>query len=165
MALKILGGFLLALSGFSTGCMFSKKLVSRRNFFKSIIRFISALSTQIRYNTADIFTLASIAAETAELEFFDVSDKRGRPFYSVWSEKISLIPSRYGLNSGDKRLLLELGEQLGKTDVEGQLKHLELYETVFKKQLSDSENDVIKKSKLYKTMGFFVGTAAALMMI
>lgn len=165
MALKIFGGLLLALSGFSAGWFFSKKLTMRKNFFKSIVCFVSALSTQIRYSTADIFTLVSLGARTAELDIFDIADENGTPFYTAWSNRVNAIPSRYGLKSSDRQLLLEFGEQLGKTDVEGQLKHLELYEAVFKNQLSNAENEIKKKSKLYKTMGFFVGTAAALMMI
>ena len=97
--------------------------------------------------------------------FFEISDETGNPFYEIWSGRVSVIPSKFGLKNSDRVLLLEFGEQLGKTDVDGQLKHLELYEELFKKQLTDAENEINKKSKLYKTMGFFVGTAAALMII
>ena len=96
---------------------------------------------------------------------FEISDETGTPFYRIWSERVNAIPAKFGLKKGDAALLLEFGEQLGKTDVDGQLKHLELYEALFKKQLTDAENEINKKSKLYKTMGFFVGTAAALMII
>lgn len=165
MALKILGGFLLVLSGFSAGWFCSKKLLMRRNFFKKFLCFVSNLSTQLRYSTSDIFTLVSLSASISGLDFFEISDETGTPFYKVWSERVSEIPAKIGLKNSDRTLLLEFGEQLGKTDVDGQLKHLELYEALFKKQLTDAENEITKKSKLYKTMGFFVGTAAALMII
>ena len=165
MALKILGGLLLVLSGFSAGWFCSKKLLMRKDFFKRIISFISNLSTQLRYSTSDIFTLVSLSANTSGLELFEISDETGTPFYRIWSERVNAIPAKFGLKKGDAALLLEFGEQLGKTDVDGQLKHLELYEALFKKQLTDAENEINKKSKLYKTMGFFVGTAAALMII
>lgn len=165
MALKILGGLLLVLSGFSAGWFCSKKLLMRRNFFKKFLCFVSNLSTQLRYSTSDIFTLVSLSASTSGLNFFEISNETGTPFYKVWSERVSEIPAKIGLKNSDRQLLLEFGEQLGKTDVDGQLKHLELYEALFKKQLTDAENEITKKSKLYKTMGFFVGTAAALMII
>lgn len=165
MALKILGGLLLVLSGFSAGWFCSKKLLMRKDFFKRIITFVSNLSTQLRYSTSDIFTLVSLAAETGGLDFFEIREEIGTPFYDIWIERVRKIPSKIGLKNSDKALLLEFGEQLGKTDVDGQLKHLELYEALFKKQLTDAENEINKKSKLYKTMGFFVGTAAALMII
>lgn len=165
MALKILGGFLLVLSGFSAGWFCSRKLLMRKDFFKRIIGFITNLSTQLRYSTSDIFTLVSLSACTSGLDFFEISDETGTPFYKVWSERVSEIPTKFGLKNSDRQLLLEFGEQLGKTDVDGQLKHLELYEALLKKQLTDAENEINKKSKLYKTMGFFVGTAVALMII
>ena len=165
MALKILGGLLLVLSGFSAGWFCSRKLSMRRNFFKKFLCFVSNLSTQLRYSTSDIFTLVSLSASTSGLAFFEISEESGTPFYKVWSERVSEIPAKFGLKNSDRTLLLEFGEQLGKTDVDGQLKHLELYNALFKKKLTDSENEINKKSKLYKTMGFFVGTAAALMII
>ena len=75
------------------------------------------------------------------------------------------IPKGYALKKSDTDLLLEFGSHLGKTDVEGQLKHIELYRQLFEKQLEAAEDAIAKKSKLYKTMGLFVGTAAALMMM
>ena len=163
--LKILGGLLLVLSGFSAGWFCSKKLSMRKDFFKRIISFISNLSTQLRYSTSDIFTLVSLSASTSGLGLFEISEESGTPFYDIWTQRVNTIPAKFGLKKGDTALLLEFGEQLGKTDVDGQLKHLELYEALFKKQLTDAENEINKKSKLYKTMGFFVGTAAALMII
>ena len=165
MALKILGGLLLVLSGFSAGWFCSKKLLMRRNFFKKFLSFVSNLSTQLRYSSSDIFTLVSLSASISGLDFFEISYETGTPFYEIWSERVNEIPSKFGLKNSDRQLLLEFGEQLGKTDVDGQLKHLELYEALFKKQLTDAENEINRKSKLYKTMGFFVGTTAALMII
>lgn len=165
MALKILGGFLLVLSGFSTGWFCSKKLSLRKDFFKRIINFVSNLSTQLRYSTSDIFTLVSLSASTSGLDLFELNDEDNTAFYTLWCERVSLISAKFGLENCDRELLIEFGEQLGKTDVDGQLKHLELYESLFKKQLTEAESEINKKSKLYKTMGFFVGTAAALMII
>ena len=107
----------------------------------------------------------SLSASTSGLDLFKISDESGTPFYDIWTDRVNTIPTKFGLKNSDRVLLLEFGEQLGKTDVDGQLKHLELYEALFKKQLTDAENEINKKSKLYKTMGFFVGTAAALMII
>lgn len=165
MVLKIIGGLLLVLSGFSTGWFCSKKLSMRKDFFKRIISFVTNLSTQLRYSTSDIFTLVSLSANTSGLNLFEISNETGAPFYRIWSERVNAISVKFGLKKCDTALLFEFGEQLGKTDVDGQLKHLELYEALFKKQLTDAENEINKKSKLYKTMGFFVGTAAALMII
>ena len=80
-------------------------------------------------------------------------------------EKVKLLYSEIPLSKSDISMLNDFGGQLGKTDTEGQLKHLELYEVSFSKQLSSALDAITKKSKLYKTMGFFAGSAIALMMI
>lgn len=132
---------------------------------RSFIVFLNSLATNIRYNSDDIFTIVSACAGSAELKCFLISGNNIIPFESVWNKCISEIPKSYSLCKTDVDLLCEFGSQLGKTDIEGQLKHIELYKELFEKQLYNAEDDIIKKSKLYKTMGFFVGTAAALMMI
>lgn len=166
LVLKITGAILLVSASFTIGCVFSKKLYSRRDFLKSLIVFISNLSTQLRYNSSDIFTIITLSAQISELEFFDFTDNElAQPFYEQWKEKIQLLPKSLSLNRSDIDLLTEFGLELGKTDIDGQLKHIELYNTIFEKQLNDAENAIIQKSKLYKTMGFFAGTAVALMII
>lgn len=166
LVFKIIGGGLLICACFAYGCCMSKNLYMRRNFIKSFIVFLSALSTNIRYNSDDIFTLVSISARSKELSSLKIEDDNPNvPFGIIWEERIKSISKVYSLTKEDKELLIEFGSQLGKTDIDGQLKHIELYKAVFKKQLANSEEAIIKKSKLYKTMGFFVGTAAALMMI
>ena len=166
LVLKIIGSFMLVGASFSVGCIFSKNLYRRRDFLKSFIVFLSSLSTHIRYDPSDIFTLVSMCANTDELSCFDFDDKHFlKPFDELWIEKVKSVPNSYSLTKDDKQLLFEFGTNLGKTDVEGQIKHIELYKISFAKQLSQSEEAIVKKSKLYKTMGFFVGTAAALIMI
>ena len=119
----------------------------------------------MRYNTSDIFTIVSASAKTNDLHYFSFQEKTGKPFEQLWIEKITDLPKSFSLKTADKDLLLQFGKELGKTDVEGQLKHIELYNTVFNKQLNSAEDEINKKSKLYKTMGLFVGISAALMMI
>lgn len=78
---------------------------------------------------------------------------------------VANISDGYALKHEDKQLLCSFGEKLGITDVEGQLKHIELYKGLANAHLDDSKNEIKQKSRLYKTMGFFVGTAAALVII
>lgn len=166
MAFKIIGVILLILAGFSAGCCFSGKLYSRKNFLKSFIVFLSNLSTQLRYNSSDVFTITSLSAQMSQLDFLDFSNVEfNQPFNEHWKYRIQSLPKSLSLTKADIELLLEFGSELGRTDVDGQLMHIELYKTIFEKQLSESENAIGQKAKLYKIMGFFAGTATALMII
>lgn len=166
LAIKIIGSVLIVSACFLTGYSMARNLSVRRDFLKNLIVFLSSLSTNLRYNSSDIFTLVSLCARGDELSYFRFDDTLiNQPFETMWAEKVSSLPKSLSLKKSDKELLYEFGRELGKTDVDGQLKHIELYKTVFEKQLSSAEEDINKKSKLYKTMGFFVGVSAVLVMI
>lgn len=166
LAIKIIGSVLIVSACFLTGYSMARNLSVRRDFLKNLIVFLSSLSTNLRYNSSDIFTLVSLCARDDELSYFRFDDTLiNQPFETMWAEKVSSLPKSLSLKKSDKELLYEFGRELGKTDVDGQLKHIELYKTVFEKQLSSAEEDINKKSKLYKTMGFFVGVSAVLVMI
>lgn len=163
---KLIGATLLAASTFSVGVSMSKSLYRRKEFLKSFIVFIDSLATHIRYNSDDIFNLVSICADSEELKCFEFfSSHNNESFDKLWSKSILTIPRAYALKKSDIDLLLQFGSQLGKTDIDGQLKHIKLYKDFFKKQLDDAEDAIVKKSKLYKTIGLFAGTAAALIMM
>lgn len=66
----------------------------------------------------------------------------------MWLERVKQLSSEIPLSKSDISMLNDFGGQLGKTDTEGQLKHLELYEVSFSKQLS-SALDAITKNQSY----------------
>lgn len=164
MLLKLTGCALIALTGFGAGCMLTKRLGARRDFFGKFCVFISLLQTRIRYDSADIFTLVSCCAEGSGLELFESADDT-LPFADFWNSEIEKIPKKAGLNNSDKELLSEFGSLLGTTDVEGQLKHLELYGSIFQKRLNDSQAEFRDKSRIYRALGLFGGISAALIIL
>ena len=104
------------------------------------------------------------------LLFFQKAKTDSEKQYTVrtknkWKKAVADISDGYALKHEYKQLLCSFGEKLGITDVEGQLKHIELYKGLANAHLDDSKNEIKQKSRLYKTMGFFVGTAAALVII
>ena len=166
LVLKIIGSVLIITSCFSVGYMKAKKLYVRRDFLSVFIKFLSVLSTNLRYNSDDIFSIVDLSAKTEGLYFFEKEcEEYNISFEEYWKNKITSLDIIDNLLIADKTLLTEFGLQLGKSDVEGELQHIELYKRLFEKQLEDAENQILKKSKLYKAMGFFVGTSTALMII
>lgn len=164
MIIKIIGGLFITAAGFLIGNTFSKKLSRRRDFLKTFQVFLSTLSTNLRYSGADIFSVVKLSAQSANFSEFDLTEYN-KPFEDVWHKKVEEIPNCISLNDSDKELLLEFGSHLGKTDTEGQLRHIELYQTLFERQLKSAETEVSDKSRLYRTIGLFSGISAALMII
>ena len=164
LPLKIFGALLIASSGLMLGCSLSRKLKNRRDFLAKFAVFLNTLATGLRYSADDIFTLVSLSAgDFTPLHI--ARQERTLPFEQVWGKKLASFARQYSLSGQDVGLLREFGEKLGKTDLEGQLKHIELYKTLFAKQLLQVEEAIAKKARLYKTLGLFGGVSAALMMI
>ena len=163
MPFKLIGCLLVVCTGTMIGFVLSGRLYKRRDFLKSFTEFISLLATNLRYSGDDIFTLVNSCAENSSLDLLLFSEC-DRPFDELWLERVKQLSSEIPLSKSDISMLNDFGGQLGKTDTEGQLKHLELYEVSFSKQLSSALDAITKKSKLYKTMGFFAGSAIALIM-
>ena len=159
MPLKLIGGALLALAGFSVGCLLTGRLERRRRLFEALITLVSVLSTRLRFGGENIADAVNFAAEESGIELSRLSDEL--PFEPEWQ----LAVKRLRLCSEDEALLGEFGSQLGKTDLDGQLSHLALYDSLFHKRLRDCEEELKSKARLYRALGFFAGTGAALIMI
>lgn len=166
LTLKIVGCLIIISVSSLSGFLKSYGLYRRRDFLKSFIVFLDSLATHIRYNSSDVFALVRMSVPDELSEIFNNSIKEtNKPFPLCWSEMSKSIPKSYSLTDGDRQVILNFGEKLGVTDVDGEIQHIKLYKSLAIKQLSDAEDNIAKKSKLYKTMGFFIGTAAALMLI
>ncbi len=164
MVIKLTGCLLIVTAGFFTGCILTQRLKNRRGFYDKFCVFISLLQTQIRYNSADIFSLVISSAKGSGLDIFEFSENCV-PFTAFWENAVNSVPKRYGFNNSDKELLLEFGSVLGATDIEGQLKHLELYREVFQNRLSECEAALKDKSRIYRALGLFGGISTAIIIL
>ena len=164
LPLKILGCLILVAAGFGAGCLFSARIYRRRDFLRRLQSFLSCLSTDLRYRGEDIFTLVTDCAERADLTDLCVQASEDS-FENTWNEAINGVCATFSLQKEDESLLREIGSQLGKTDLEGQLRYLSLIEERAAEQLRDAEECLTQKAKLCKTMGFFVGATAAVVLM
>lgn len=164
LVIKLTGCLLIASAGFFTGCVLTQRLKNRRDFYDKFNVFISLLQTQIRYNSADIFSLVISSAKGSGLEIFEAPEI-DMPFTSFWENSLNTIPKKYGLNNSDRELLLEFGSALGTTDIEGQLKHLELYSEIFQNRLNECETALKDKSRIYRALGLFGGISTAIIIL
>jgi stage III sporulation protein AB len=57
-----------------------------------------------------------------------------------------------------------LSKLLGKTNLEGQVREIELTQSFLKKQIEDAEQERQKNEKLYKTLGMTIGLAIVILL-
>ena len=165
MAVKIIGCVLLVIATTLVGFIKSHKLYSRRDTLLSFGVFLNSLSTNIRYNSSDIVSLVSMCNDDFSRMIVNNLSDVNVAFSERWNNAVDKLPISCSLNQKDKEIMHSFGEKLGVTDVEGQIKHIELYQQIALGQVENADKEISDKSKLYRTMGFFAGTAAALVLI
>lgn len=69
------------------------------------------------------------------------------------------------LNEGDKAILMGVGEQIGSSDIDGQLSMLELSKTLAERNLINAEDEYRTKGKMLRTVWCLCGLAAGIMFI
>lgn len=159
---KLIGALLLLLSATVFGFYLSNRLRLRRDFMLAFAAFLTNLETNIRYTPDNIITLVKRSAPNY---LSDVFCTESQIFSEYWAESVEKIPKSYGLKADDYALLSEFGKLLGTTDIEGQLKHIELYKTLFNNSLDNSNIEYKNKGKLYRLLGFFCGAVLSIMFI
>jgi stage III sporulation protein AB len=156
MVLKYIGLFLSFMFFTALGVFKSHRLSLRKEQINEILIFLNKISTSIRYKNDDIFSLVECCVSSSLAPLKNVNKD-----YGNYEKAISNLP----FNKEDKALLKDFFSQLGTTDVEGQLSHIELYKEFFSEHYERAKSDIEKKSKLYRMSGLFAGLAFVVMFI
>ncbi len=166
---KILGCILFIISSSMAGFYFSERLKIRLNFLYEFISFLKSLQIHLRYCGGDILQILPLCSDSKTVEPFikkiSENSKNYSSFGEIWRNSVMSISKLNCLTKSDIKAMIEFGKSLGTTDVEGQLNHIELYIEIFNKAYENAREELKSKSKLYKTMGFFIGTTIALMIV
>lgn len=146
-------GLVLSFSFFSLlGFYQSYKLSLRKRSVADVLVFLNRINTNIRYRTDDIFTLVDECAEGSLVPLKNNTD---------YQQAVEALP----FHKDDKKLLKRFFANLGTTDIEGQLSHIELYTRLFDEQYRTAKSEIEKKSKLYKMSGLFSGLAFVVILV
>ena len=68
------------------------------------------------------------------------------------------------LKKEDVDLLIECGEKLGTSDINGETDNINMYIEMLTSKVAQAQNDIEKKSKLYRTLGLYSGIALTILL-
>lgn len=163
---------LLIASGFAvSGCCISAFNQRKADTLSDIVMMISFFKTRLRYECLPLVSLLSLLEQngkTQNLSFVSVCRERtenGESFSVAWRESIENDKTFCRLICGAEASLISLGEDLGTTDLEGQLSCCRYYESVFCDELSKRKELNGKYSKIYPALGAMLGIWAAILII
>lgn len=143
-------------------------LKRRMMLFSQLALFTSNISSSIRYNAFDIYTVLQQECVNTYVPFVNCALNNLQSGLSVsqsWSSAVDSLPSYYGLSKDDKNIIKQFGSKLGATDTEGQTIHCEYFKNMFSARVEQLQDEYSKKSRLYRSLGFFCGLALVIVLI
>lgn len=157
----------LSVSGFYFASVYGKKA----EIMENIVMMLGIIRTQLRYAHLPLQSMLLLLEENENiksLRFVSECIKRvecGEPFRVSWKESIKKEKELCRLIPESLPYLIRFGENLGTTDLEGQLSCCEYYERIFCKLLEEKEEQSKKYTKLFPALGIMLGVSAAILIV
>lgn len=166
--MKLIGLLLLVLCSTFIGLNEAGKLRQRQKEAGEIVTLIQQIKIRLNFSAASTMEILNEiknfeeirhlpfvkrAAEHYEAEAFDL----------LWEREVRF--SNLSISADDIAMLISFGQSLGTTDLEGQLELCNIFDNRFQERFTCYSNEYKKKSKLYISLGFFLGLGAAVVLI
>lgn len=173
MFLALLGAVLIVTATGGLGHVASERYRRRPEQLRDVRSVLQALETQISYSLVPLPGALREAGRVGRYPidelFLDISrrvmESDGTHPIEMWKAALGEFDGVIYLNEEDKRTLLTLGECLGCSDREDQLKHIRLAV----KRLDDSEvlawEERRKNENLFRLLGVLGGLAVAILLL
>lgn len=151
--LKCIGFLIVILSSISLGYLRFQKLNTRVIFLTKYLQFINYLEVEIRYSSDVVFELikkySSIDTINNFLLYFinKINDNISLP--EAWNQSLYKVKDICGLDNEDVELIYNFGNNLGKSDIEGQISNCKLNKELIDNRIALALDKKEKKGKLY----------------
>lgn len=162
-----MAALLFSAAGAAAGAAGSEKLRHDRDISRSIGTLLRHISSLIRSTGMDVYRLSSELKRTeclSGLGFIRKLPERFEPetdYHSLWHDAVD----GESYKSDEKRILYDLGDELGSSDIAGQLAAIDRLE----QEIADIEaartEDLNKKGRLYRSVGTLFGVMAGILII
>lgn len=170
--IKTFGGIIIILSFTYLGFVYAQEIKLRVKQLKEFENGIYILKCEMLYtytSLPDAFESLSIKSKGEVKNVFQkisnlLFENKVNDVYEAF--KLSLVNNKnLKLKSDDIDILLNLGKNLGKSDLDGQESILLFTIENLKKQINELEELMNKKIKMYRCLGFSIGAMLVIMLI
>jgi len=170
--LKVTGAGLIILSSGFLGLILSHIYQARPAQLKALISGLKLLETEIVYASTPLPQALGRIGERLEgivkLLFLETAtllrEEPGLPAAEAWEEGLKKLKEQGALHWQDLEILKALGQGLGVSGREDQVKNLELAREHLKRQLALAEEVAQRQGKMWRTLGFLLGVTLVLLM-
>jgi len=159
-------GAVLIISAFGIwGILKSKKLKNRCDSLLTIISSLNLLENEISYGEKDIASALSSVGIMENLPFFIEIAENLKKSSAFKAFSNALDDTKMCLSQTDKDILLEFSQNLGTVSKDFQVGSILHTKELLASSRISACSDYEKYGKLYRNMGFLIGSLIALIMI
>jgi stage III sporulation protein AB len=171
--LKILACIIIIASSTAIGFNYAESFKKRTKQLNELERCVNQLQNDMIYtrtplpeaifSTAQksIYPIKNIFEEVSSLLFSNAVDS----VYEAFCKSLTDKKENISLKEEDIDVILDLAKTLGECDIEGEKRIFSLTLNSLKKQLKNSELSMNNNVKMYRYLGFSLGTMVAIMLI
>lgn len=173
MLIKLMLSLLIVIGCTMVGTIYASSFGERVKLLSSLQSTLQMLETEIVYGGTPLPLLLPRVAEKSRAEIadilMDVSEllllKEGVTFAEAWRRAIKINQGKSALNSEDFDILINLGNSLGTSDKENQVKHIRLSMEDLRRNFEVALALQQKNAGLYKHLGLLAGLTIVIILI
>ncbi len=167
MSIRFLGGIMVATGALWWGMCEAKKLRDRVEFLKAVSSGLVRTKTQIEFGRFDIGYI---------FKKFNIDKDRGlfkmcsenilqMGIKNAWESAVNHSCDDGFLKKDDKNVVLQLGNSLGMSDVEGQKNNIDMVVAELEKSILTAEDENMRLGKVYRGCGVLLGVFIMIILI
>jgi len=164
---------LILLSGIGIGHLKARTYENRVYHLQELITALKVLESEMKYRLdplPDLLLRVSgmkegLSAALLETAGRLLKDRAERDLPDCWSEAVETVYSESALNKEDRRILADLGIDLGKTDMESQTAMFQRTFSLLEAQAAEAWEENKTKGRMYKSLGTAMGVLIVILFI
>ncbi|MCI8587475.1 MAG: hypothetical protein HFJ49_02550 [Clostridia bacterium] len=146
------------------GSIIAKKYKNRVKQLKELKVVLNIIETKIKFTQQPLTEIFKEIAnseknnKSVNMIFKEtVKNMQEECFEQVWNKAILSTKSKLDLTDEDINIIEGMGKTLGTTDIEGQVKEIEIIKEFIDSQIEKAEEERKKNEKMYKMLGGIAG--------
>lgn len=163
---------LITIFGASTsiGFLMSKKYKNRVIELREFKNAINTLEAKIKFTYEPIPEIFNQISKNLENNISKIFNKASEYIgenttKEAWDKAIEELIPELNLNNEDIKIIKNLGNLLGKTDIDGQISEIKVTSNFIDTQIIKAEEERKKNEKMYRNLGTIVGLAIVIILI
>lgn len=167
--MRYIGASLIFLSAFFCGILAGKRERRRVLECEAFLSLFEYVKNQVGYflmPTKQIYRgfENAVLSETGFLGEL-CSHEEDDVYYGAWEAALLKCGDKLSLSQEEKKLVLEFGACIGKSDEHMQIKSFDYYIKQMSAEIERARMEAEKNIRVYRTIGFTIGAMAAILII